>query len=132
MVSFDEGITEERAVVTSYQCMSSYVDSTGRNPSPSASSLLPADSPLNLRLAAEKQPMTLDVRLYRGARVSGSFLKWPEELPTGEEPVETLRPTPSRAFQFSPEAPPGEYSLVVRATWDGPVVVFYAMSFELE
>ncbi len=76
--------------------------------------------------------MTLDVRLYRGARVSGSFLKWPEELPTGEEPVETLRPTPSRVFQFSPEATSGEYSLVVRATWDGPVDVFYAMGLRLE
>ncbi len=132
LVSFDQGITEERAVVTSYQCMSNHVDSTGGDPSSSASSILPVDSPLYLRLAAEKQPMTLDVRLYRGARVSGSYLKWPEELPTGEEPVETLRPTPSRAFQFAPEAPPGEYSLVVRTTWDGPVDVFYAMGLRLE
>ena len=132
MVSFDQGITEDRAVVTSYQCMSNHVDSTGQYSSPSASSILPADSPLYLRLAAEKQPMTLDVRLYRGARVSGSFLKWPEELPAGEEPVETLRPAPSRVFQFSPEATSGEYTLVVRATWDGPIEVFYAMSLRLE
>ena len=132
MVSFDQGITEERAIVTSYRCMSSYVDSTGRYPSPSPSSILPADSPLNLRLAAETEPMTVDVRLHPGAGVSAYFFRWPEELPAGEEPVETLRPAPSRAFQFSLEAPPGEYSLVVRATWHGPVDVFYAVSFRLE
>ncbi len=132
MVSFGEGIAEQRAVVTSYQCMSSYVDSTGRYPSPSASSILSADSPLNLRLVAESQPMAVDVRLYHGGGVEGSFLRWPEELPGGETPVETLRPTPSRAFQFSPEATSGEYSLVVRATWDGPVDVFYAMGLRLE
>ena len=76
--------------------------------------------------------MTVDVRLYPAARVSDSFLKWPEELLAGEELLETLRPTPSRAFQLYPEAPPGEYSLVVRATWDGPVVVFYVMGLRLE
>ena len=63
LVSFDQGITEERAVVTSH----------GRYPSLSASSILPADSPLNLRLAAETRPLTVDVCLYPGARVSGSF-----------------------------------------------------------
>ena len=81
MVSFDQGITEERAVVTSYRCMSSYVDSTGRYHSPS--SILPADSPLNVRLAAETEPMTVDVRLYPGAGVSAYFFRWPEELPAG-------------------------------------------------
>ncbi len=132
MVSFDQGMTEKRAVVTSYQCMRGYVDSTGLFPALSASSILPVDSPINLRLAAETQPRALDVRLYPGAGAYGWFMRWPEEVPGGEAPMETLRPTPSRAFEFSPEGPPGEYSLVVRATWDGPVDVFYTMSFRLE
>jgi hypothetical protein len=132
LVSFDEGNTEERAVVTSYQCVSSYVDSTGRDALPSASSILPVDSPLNLRLAVETQPTAVDVRLYPGAKVSGSFLKWPEELPSGIEPVDSLRPTPSLAFQYLPQQPPGGYSLVVNAEWDGPIVVFYAIGFRLQ
>jgi hypothetical protein len=132
LVSFDEGRTEERAVVTSYQCMNSHVDSTGRGPSHSPSATLPAGSPLRLRLAAETQPTVVDARLYPEAGVAGYFFSWPEELPDGVEPVDTLRPTTSVSFQYLPQQPPGDYSLVIRAAWDGPIVVFYATSFSLE
>ena len=83
-------------------------------------------------MAAEQQPITLDVRLYPGAGISGSFGKWPEELPTGIKPVDSLQPTPSLTSQYLPQQPPGEYSLVVRATWDGPIDAFYAVSSRLE
>ena len=88
--------------------------------------------PLSLRMAAEQQPITLDMRLYSGAGISGSFGIWPEELPTGIKLVDSLQLEPSLAFQYLPQQPPGEYSLVVRAAWDGPIDVFYAVSFRLD
>ena len=131
LVSFDEGITDEMAVVTSFQCLATHVDSTAQYPSRSPSLVVPHDVPLSLRMAAEQQPVTLDVRLYSGAGISGSFGKWPEELPTGIKSVDSLQLTPSLTFHYLPQQPPGEYSLVVRATWDGPIVVFFALSFRL-
>ena len=132
LVSTDEGGTEEPAVVTSYQCMSLYVDSTAQYPSKEQSLTLKQGVPLSLRLAAEQQPAALELRLYSGAGISASFGKWPEELFTDQGPVDTLQPTPSLSFQYLPQQPPGEYSLLVRATWDGPVNVFYATSLKLE
>jgi hypothetical protein len=44
-VSLDEGGTEERAVVTSYQCMTMHVDSTGWQPSKSSSLLVSRGCP---------------------------------------------------------------------------------------
>ena len=132
LVAFDEGTTEERAVVTSYQCLATYVDSTAQYPSRSPSLVVPHGVPLSLRMAAEQQPVTLDVRLYSGAGISGSFGKWPEELSTGIKSVDSLQPTPSLTFQYLPQQPAGEYSLVVRATWDGPIDVFFALSLRLE
>ena len=131
-VSSDEGRTEERAVVTSYQCMTIHVDSTGQQPSRSSSLLVSRGVPLSFRLASELQPSTLDIRLYPGAGVSGYFFRWPEELPPAVAPVDRLQPAPSPTFQYLPQQPPGQYSLVIRATWDGPIVVFYAIGFTLE
>ena len=131
-VSLDGGGTEERAVVTSYQCMSMHVDSTGQQPSSSSSLLVSKGVPIRFRLASELQPVTLDIRVYPGDGVSGYFFKWPEELPPSIAPVDRLQPAVATTFQYVPQQPPGEYSLVVRATWDGPVVVFYAIGFTVE
>ena len=46
--------------------------------------------------------------------------------------MDTLQPTPSLALHYLPQQPPGEYSMVVRAAWDGPIDVFYAISFRLQ
>jgi len=35
-------------------------------------------------------------------------------------------------FEYLPEVPPGEYSLVVKSVWEGRIHVFYAISFRLE
>ena len=131
-VSLDEGGRAERAVVTSYQCMAMHVDSTGRQTSRPPSLLVSRGVPLSFRLGSERQPSTLDIRLYPGAGISGYFFKWPEELPPAIAPVDRLRPAPSPTFQYLPQQPPGAYSLVVRATWDGPIDVFYAIGFTLE
>ena len=117
-------------MVTSYQCLRLHVDSTGR--SPSLSLVVPEGAPLDFRLGAEQQPVTVEVRLYPGAGVSGWFFRWPEEQPTAIEPVDRFEPTPSLAFSYLPQASPGEYSVVVRAVWEGPIVVFYALSFRLQ
>ena len=50
---------------------------------------------------------------------------------TGVEPTDTLQPAPSLTFEYLPRIVPGEYSLVVRAIWEGPIDVFYAISFGL-
>ena len=119
-------------MATAYQCMSLYVDSTAQNPSKAPSLALTQGLPLSLRLGVERKPVALELRLYSGAGIYGSFQKWPEELFPDERPVDTLQPTPSLAFRYLPQQPPGEYSLVVRATWDGPIDVFYATSFRLQ
>ena len=120
---------EDQAVVTSYQCGGQYVDSTGR--SPALTLVVPEGVPLGFHLEAKQQPVAVEVRLYSGTGVSGLFFRWPEELPTGVVPVDRLEPTPSLAFRYLPTVPPGEYSVVVRAVWEGPIVVFYALSFRL-
>jgi heat shock protein HslJ len=130
LVFFDG--TQEQAVVTSYQCPNAHVDSTGKSPAASPSLTLPAGEPLNLHLAAPQPPKTVDVRLYPGGGVSASFFRWPEELPTGIAPLEQYQPGPAASFQILPQAPPGVYSLVVRAAWEEDIEVFYALSLGLE
>ena len=118
-------------MATAYECMTLHVDSTGQSPSKAPSLALTQGVPLSLRLGMERKPITLELRLYSGAGIYGSFGKWPEGIFFDERPVDTLRPTPSLAFRYLPQQPPGEYSLVVRATWDGPIDVFYATNFML-
>ena len=132
LVSIDDGSAEQPAVATSYQCMSLHVDSTAQYPSKAPSLAVTQGVPLSLRLGVGRKPVALELRLYSGAGIYGSFGKWPEELFSPDEgPVDALQPTPSLAFQYLPQQSPGEYSLVVRATWDGPIDVFYATSFRL-
>ncbi len=124
----------ERATVTSYRCEVLSVDSTGRSPAATSSLVVPRDLALDLRLTAREQPLAVEIRLYAAAGVYGSFLRWPEDLQSGEEPVDAFEPLASTfyGFQFLPLAPPGGYSLVVRVAWEGPVVVFFAISLTLE
>ena len=75
LVSIAEGSTEEPAVATSYQCMSLYVDSTAQNPSKAPSLALAQGLPLSLRLGVERNPVALELRLYSGAWIYGSFHK---------------------------------------------------------
>ena len=130
LVFFDGA--QEQAVVTSYQCHNAHVDSTGKSPPSSPSFTIPAGEPLSFHLAAPQPPQTVDVRLYPGAGVSASFFRWPEDLPTKIEPLEQTQPGPASDFQVLSQAPAGIYSLVIRATWDEDVEVFYALSLGLE
>ena len=131
-VSLDGGRLEERALVTSYQCLTRYVDSTSHYPPESPSLVLASGALLSFQLISAQQPVTLDMRLYSGARHYGYFLRWPEEFPTGVQPLDAIQPEPSTAFEYLPQQPPGDYSLVIRAVWDGPRDIFYAISFTLE
>ena len=123
---------EEQAAITSYECPDVHVDSTGRNPSGSPSLVAPRGAPLRFHLEAEDPPTAVDVRLYSGPGISAAFFRWPEQLPTGIEPADRFQPAPSPTFEYLPQAPPGEYSVVVRITWEGPIDFFYAVSVELE
>ena len=123
---------EEHAVITSYRCGGTHIDSTGVSPSRTPGFVIPVGAPLEVRLDSDQNPISLDVRLYSGAGTAGSFFMWPEELPGGAATVDKFEPAPSSSFQYLPPVPPGEYSLVVRATWEGPIDVFYAVSFIIE
>ena len=123
-----EGL-EERAVVTSYRCRSAWIDSTGQSPARSPTLIVGRGSPIALRLTAEEQPLAIELRLYPGAGVAASFLRWPEELPSQVEPVDRLQPEPSADLSYRTQAESGEYTLVCRVTWEGDVDVFYAISF---
>jgi hypothetical protein len=126
------GGVEERAVATSYLCGTAAIDSTGQSPSLSPAWVVSQGTPLHLRFGVDQRPAAVDVRLYPQAGVSASFLRWPEELPTQLTPVERYRLDPGADLEVLPGAQPGEYSLVVRATWEESVDVFYAVSFVLE
>ena len=105
LVSVDEGSTEKPAVATSYRCMSLHVDSTAQYPSKAPSLALTRGMPLSLRLGAERKPLALELRLYSGSGIYGSFFKWPEELFFADQgPVDTLQPTPSLAFHYLPRS----------------------------
>ena len=123
---------DDRAIVTSYQCGNTHVDSTGRSTSSSPTLIIQAGVPILFSLDADIEPLNVELRLYAEAGISGYFFKWPEELPGGPEPLDQFGPAPSSSFQYLPEVPLGEYSLVVRGAWEGRIHVFYAVSFRLE
>jgi hypothetical protein len=127
--------TTQRAVVTTYRCHNAWIDSTGQSPPRSPDAIAKPGAPIAFTgygFTTEQPPQSIDVRLYPGAGVSASFLRWPEELPTGVEPVDRHTPDPGPDFQYIPAVAPGEYSLVIRIAWEGDVDVFYALSFALE
>ena len=130
MVSADGA--EAPAVITSFRCDGAHIDSTGIYPSRSPGLVIAKEVPLEVRLDADQDPVAVDVRLYASAGRYGYFFMWPEELSGGSEPVDKFEPAPSSRFQYLPAVPPGEYSLVVRAIWERPIDVFYAISFILE
>ena len=119
-------------MVTSYRCENATIDSTGKSPADPPDIALEAGQQMDFRLGAEEVPDKLELRLYPRAGMAASFLRWPEELPTGIAPLEQYQPGPASNFQIIPQAPPGGYSLVVRATWDEDVDVFYTLSLGLE
>jgi hypothetical protein len=57
---------------------------------------------------------------------------WPEDLPTGVEPVARFERVAGPEFEILPGLPKGEYSMVIRAVWEGDIVVFYALNYRLE
>jgi hypothetical protein len=121
------------AALTSYRCSGLYADSTGRYPASDSPLVLSEGEAVTLRLSgsAARRPDRLELRLYNGAGLSGSFLLWPEDYLHGIQPVDGANPPPSLAILYSPQAPPGVYSLVVLTSWSSAVDVFYAVSLEI-
>lgn len=124
------GGVEEPATVTSYHCHDTWIDSTGGSPGVPALTVLQGVS-LSLEPGAAQPPATVELRLYAGAGVSASFMRWPEELPGHAEPVDRFRPDLDGPIEYPVQAPPGTYSLVVRVTWEEDIDLFYAISFVL-
>ena len=119
-----------QTVVTSYQCESVHVDSTGQSPGP-ASLSVPADAPLQLHFGADLPPDSVAARVYAEPDVSALFFRWPEELPGGAGPVAVFDEITGQSLEIQSPLPKGEYSVVIRATWDGDIEVFYAFSFRI-
>ena len=118
--------------VTSYQCLSAFVDSTGRSPDAEPTFTTSVGEAIGLSFGTDEAPTTLELRLYPKPGLSGSFMRWPEDLPGGPQPVESADVEPALDVSHTFESEPGDYSLVIRATWEGPVEVFYAVSLRLE
>jgi hypothetical protein len=127
------GASAEQAVVTSYRCRGAHVDSTGQSPSTTPALHVEPGASLSLRFAPDQAPDEVEVRLYSSAGVAGSWMRWPEELPTGHTPVDQFVPEPGVEVRYPlyarGDVPPGAYSLVVRAAWEDEVEVWYAISF---
>ena len=126
------GGAEKYPVVTSYRCGSGYIDSTGLSPTRAPSLVLSKGESIDFKLLASNQPTDVELRLYSEAGISGWFLMWPEERPTKREAVDRFQPTSSQTFQYRPQVPAGEYSLVIRAFWEKDIDVYYALSFEVK
>jgi hypothetical protein len=126
------GEMESEAVATSYRCHSATIDATGQSPLKSPELVVRRGTPITLQLSAEQKPTAIDVRLYPGAGISASFLRWPEELPTRIEAADRFQPEPATRFQYLAQSVPGPYSLVVQVSWGEAVEVYYAVSLMLE
>jgi hypothetical protein len=120
------------AVVTSYRCYSLFVDSTSRSSSHIPTLTLTGSSPVGMVFFVDDTPVTLEARIYSGADVSGSFMRWPEDLPPANQALETFQIEPGTNFEIEPRLESGNYSLVVRATWEGSIEVFYALGLTVE
>jgi hypothetical protein len=131
-LSVHQGEAEGAAVATSYRCHSAFIDSTGRSPSSSADLVVRLGTPLRLQLETEQRPTEIELRLYPGAGLAATFMRWPEELPMQAERVDRVQPEPDTAFEYTPQVPAGLYSLVARVSWGEDIVVFYGLSLALE
>ena len=127
LVASDTGASQP--VVTSYQCQDTYIDSTGMGPDDGFTLTMPHDSQINLHFNTDlvPDPTTVEMRLYPMTGLYASFLAWPEDdyverLSTG------LTHEVSHTFGWGP----GDYTLVIRATWEPDVEVFYAINLTLE
>ncbi len=121
------------AVVTSYRCDRLYIDSTGQYPDADPSFAVPTGAALELAFdpRVQQPPVRTELRLYTQTGAHGWFLQFPDDLPDGAQAIDRSMPAPALSFRYRVDAPPGEYALVVRATWEGPVDVFYATSLRI-
>jgi hypothetical protein len=126
------GGTAVQAVATCYECRGTHVDSTGRQPPTSPELFVASGKSLEFEIDAATEPTTIELRLYPGAGAYASFFRWPEELPDGPQPIDAISPEPSSSFEYVPDAPSGEYTVVVRVTRGSMADAFFAISVELE
>ena len=117
--------------VSSYQCGSLHVDSTGQSPEPGALRAAAGDV-LKLHFDATLIPTLIEARLYEGDGVAASFFRWPEDLPSGAEAVLSVTMTPSPDPHLALDAAPGSYSLVVHALWDLEAESFFALGVTID
>lgn len=120
-----------RFAVTSFRCAGLHVDSTARSPSEERLTLAGGET-LALLFDAPSTPTSIEARLYAGTGIVGSFLRWPEELPTGATPAERAVLDAALTTSYAPSAPAGSYTVVVRAAWGTDVDVFYALELSLD
>jgi hypothetical protein len=131
-MSVRQGEAVGEAVATSYRCHSAFIDSTGRSPSSSPELVAGLGTPIRLEFGLEQQPTEVEIRLYPGAGLSATFMRWPEELPMQAEAVDRFYLEPDMLLKYVPQVPAGLYSLVARVSWGEDIVVYYALNLSLE
>jgi len=123
---------QQPAAVTAYECRGLSVDSTGQSPPQAAAFTISQGTALRLGPGTAQPPSAIEVRLYPGGGIAATFMRWPEELPGGTEPVDRAELEIANPVAYTPHAAPGTYSLVVRIRWPEGIDVFYAVSLSLE
>ncbi len=131
LVASDTGASQP--ITTSFRCQGTHIDFTGMGPDDGFTFTMPHDSQINLHFNTDiiPNPDWVEMRLYPVTGLYASFLTWPEDLPEGgTDPVESLGTGSDFSHTFA--WGPGEYTLVIRATWGTDVEVFYAINLTLE
>ena len=131
LVTFLDG-QEVKPTLSSFRCGTGYVDSTGRFPEKSPSSLIHIGGTVDFEFVAEEAPSSVELRLYATPGEDGYFLGWPENRPGGAQALSRHNPPPSSSFSYIPDVPVGEYSVVLQVRWQTDIVAFYALSFAVE
>jgi Tol biopolymer transport system component len=122
---------QQPVAATAYTCGGLSVDSTGQSAPQAAAFTIRQGTALHLEPGTAGSPTAIEVRLYPGAGIEATFMRWPEELPDPVEPVERAEIEVADPNTYTPQAAPGTYSLVIRIQWADEVDVFYATSFAL-
>ena len=126
----EAGAGSALAVATSWAGMACGVVDFAQGPGVEPGLAVAPGTPLRLAFSSPGDPQGLELRLYDVPGLSGAFGRWPDELPAGSSgevrPVDTVRPAPARTLVYVADVGPGDYTLVVRASWEA-VDVFFAI-----
>ena len=130
-LSASAGGADVLLTVTSYRCGPLHVDSTGQRSQPNELRATAGEA-IKLDFGAALIPTVVEVRLYEGDQAVASFLRWPDDLPGGQEAVQNITIPVGPGPQFVLDSPPGVYTLVVHAHWILEAETFFALGLTID